>query len=399
MEEMQSRTPLGELEARWERLQVRMRQESVDGALVIQNADRFYFSGTIQQGQLYIPAHGKPLLMVRKDFDRARQESAVPRIEAFSSPRQLPSILRQHGIPLPETLGLELDVLPAGQYLSLAGLLEKTRIVDLSQAIRMVRAVKSDYEIERIRKAAEFSDRLAAAVPSILREGMPEIELAGRIEAEARKWGHQGLVRMRLFGGEMFYGHVMAGKTAARPSYLASPTGGAGVNPAMSQGASLRPIGRNEPVLVDLVFTLEGYLSDHTRIFSIGELPGELVEAHNAMITVEHAVQEAARPGVKAGDLYELAFSIADAHGLGDYFMGTGEQRIRFVGHGIGLELDEYPFLARGQELVLEAGMVIALEPKVVLPEKGVMGVENTHVVTESGLWQLGRFQESIVVL
>jgi Xaa-Pro aminopeptidase len=389
----------GELEARWERLQARMRQESVDGALVIQNADRFYFSGTIQQGQLYIPAHGKPLLMVRKDFDRARQESAVPRIEAFSSPRQLPSILRQHGIPLPETLGLELDVLPAGQYLSLAGLLEKTRIVDLSQAIRMVRAVKSDYEIERIRKAAEFSDRLAAAVPSILREGMPEIELAGRIEAEARKWGHQGLVRMRLFGGEMFYGHVMAGKTAARPSYLASPTGGAGVNPAMSQGASLRPIGRNEPVLVDLVFALEGYLSDHTRIFSIGELPGELVEAHNAMITVEHAVQEAARPGVKAGDLYELAFSIADAHGLGDYFMGTGEQRIRFVGHGIGLELDEYPFLARGQELVLEAGMVIALEPKVVLPEKGVMGVENTHVVTESGLWQLGRFQESIVVL
>ncbi len=392
-------TPPDELQARWQKLQAYMQEEAIDGALILQNADLFYFSGTIQQGQLYIPARGNPVLMIRKDFERARTESALPQVVSFSGPRELPKILGQHGIAVPGRLGLELDVLPANQYLKYIDLLEKTRIIDISHAIRMVRAVKSDYEIGLIRKAAHYSDRLAEAVPSILKEGITEIELAGRIEAEARKWGHQGLVRMRLFGAELFYGHVMAGATAAEPSYLASPTGGAGVNAAMAQGSSLRPIRRHEPVLVDLVFVLDGYLSDHTRIFSVGELPEDLVAAHNAMIAVQDTIKQAALPGTEAGDLYELALSKAKAYGLDEYFMGTGEQRIRFVGHGIGLELDEFPFLARGQKLPLEAGMIIALEPKVIFPGRGVVGIENTHVVTQEGLSQLGRFQESIVVV
>jgi Xaa-Pro aminopeptidase len=392
-------TPSAELRLRWGKLQERLQKEKIGGALILQNADLFYFSGTIQQGQLYVPERGEPLLMVRKDFDRARHESALQEVISFSSPRELPEILKKFGLPVPEVLGLELDVLPASQYLNLSRLLEGTRMVDVSHAIRMIRAVKSEYEVDIIRQAARLSDRLAASVPDFLEEGVTEIELAGKIEAKAREWGHQGLVRMRLFGGELFYGHVMAGKTAASPSFLSSPTGGAGVNPAIAQGASLRPIGRGEPVLVDLVFVHDGYMSDHTRIFSIGELPQDLMEAQNAMIGVQEAVKKAARPGVAAGDLYDLAFSKAEEAGFGDYFMGSGEQRIRFVGHGIGLELDEFPFLARGQKLPLAAGMVIALEPKVVIPDKGVLGIENTHVVTEEGLLQLGEYQESVVVV
>lgn len=399
MENTQHYTPLSELRERQEKLQAHLQQEGIAGALLFQNADRFYFSGTIQQGQLYIPARGEPVLMVRKDYQRARRESALPQVAAFHSLRKLPGILEDYGLAEPDVLGLEMDVLPANQYFNLTRLLQKTRMVDISHAIRMVRAVKSDYEIGLIRKAAHFSDRLAAMVPSVLREGITEIELAGKIEAEARKWGHQGLVRMRLFGGELFYGHVMAGATAAAPSFLASPTGGAGVSPAMAQGSSLRPIGRNEPVLVDLVFAMDGYLSDHTRIFSMGDPPEELAAAHNAMLEVQAAVKEAARPGVAAGDCYDIAMACAADHGLGDFFMGVGPRRIRFVGHGIGLELDEYPFLAKGQEMPLEAGMVIALEPKAILPEKGVVGIENTHVVTANGLEQLGSFREDIVIV
>src|SRR6056297_3321403 len=128
----QSLTPRAELEARRQRLQARMQQEAIDGTLIIQNADLFYFSGTIQQGQLYIPARGEPVLMVRKDLGRARRESALPQITAFSSPRQLPEILAQHDIPVPGTLGLEMDVLPANQYLNFIRLLENTRMTDIS---------------------------------------------------------------------------------------------------------------------------------------------------------------------------------------------------------------------------------------------------------------------------
>ncbi len=337
--------------------------------------------------------------MVRKDIDRARAESAIARIVPFSSPREIPDILEQHGIGRPAALGLEFDVLPTSQYLSFSRLFDTSRMVDISTGIRMNRAVKSPYEIGLIRKAAGFSDRLAAAVPSLLKEGMTEIELAGRIEAEARKWGHQGIVRMRLWGAELFYGHVMAGAAAAAPSYLSSPTGGIGVNPAIAQGSSMRPIRRHEPVLVDLVFALDGYLSNHTRIFSLGDLPAELTAAHNAMIDIQEIIKAAAKPGVTGGELYDLAVTEAGARGLGDYFMGVGDQRIRFIGHGVGLELDEFPFLAKGQQMPLETGMIIALEPKIILPEKGVVGVENTHVVTETGLEQLGTFREEIVIV
>ncbi len=399
MENRNARTPFSELCIRLEKLQQSMREQEIGGALILQNADLFYFSGTVQQGQLYIPAEGEPVLMIRKDFERAKSESHLRQVISFQSPRQFPEILEQQGLAVPAKLGMELDVLPARQYLSFADMLEQTRIVDISRSIRLVRAVKSSYEVNLIREAARFSDHLAGFVPEVLREGMTEVELAGRIEAEARRCGHQGLVRMRLFGGELFYGHVMAGATAAEPSYLASPTGGAGVSPAMGQGASLRPIGRHEPVLVDLVFVLDGYLSDHTRIFSIGELPEDLAAAHNAMLEVQEMVKKAARPGVQAGDLYEMALAKAEDYGLGEYFMGAGEQRIRFVGHGVGLELDEFPFLARGQKLSLEAGMVIALEPKAILPGKGVVGIENTHVVTENGLEQFGTWPEAVKVL
>ncbi len=399
MENAQQYTPLTELQARRKKLQKHLVRQNIDGALILQNADLFYFSGTSQQANLYIPAEGEPLLMVRKDIERAKTESAISPVIPFSSPREIPGILKDHGIPLPGKMGMELDVLPTNQYFSFSRFLEKTELVDVSTAIRMIRSVKSEYEIALIRKSASLSDRLAAEVPLLLKEGMTEVELAGLIEGKARKWGHQGITRMRLFGAEMFYGHVMAGPAAAAPSYLASPTGGIGLNPSFAQGPSMNPIRPNEPILVDVVFALDGYLSDHARIFSIGKLPDFLVEAHRAMLDIQNTIKEAAVPGAITGDLYELAVSKAQSRGLGDYFMGAGDQRIRFIGHGVGLEVDEFPFLAKGQKMPLEKNMVIAVEPKAIFPGKGVVGVENTHVVTENGLEQLGTFREDIIVL
>lgn len=392
-------TPVSELRTRHEKLQEQLQQQDIDGVLILQKADLFYFSGTAQQANLYIPAQGNPVLMVKKDFERAGMESTLDQIVSFSNPGEIPGILKDHGIQLPAKLGMELDVIPANFYFSFARLFDKAEITDISTSIRMIRAVKSDYEIERIREAARFSDRVAGTVPGLLREGIPEIELAGRIEAEARKLGHQGIVRMRLWGNELFYGHVMAGPSAAVPSYLASPTGGPGLNPAIAQGAGMRPVSRHEPLLVDLVFALDGYNSDHTRIFALGDLPDDLVKAHKVMLEIQEAIKQTARPGTAAGDLYEMAINMAAENGLADYFMGAGDQRIQFVGHGIGLELDEFPFLARGQKMPLEAGMIIALEPKAVFPEKGVVGIENTHVVTEEGLEQLGSFREDIIMV
>lgn len=392
-------TPAREIEARIQRLRSRLREEGVDGALLVQNVDLFYFSGTLQQAHLYVPLEGPPLLLVRKSLERARSESPLERIQAISSPRELPDLLTENGLPLPEVLGLEMDVLPANLYLAYTRIFPAARTVDVSPAIRTVRAVKSPFEIERIRHAARMADEVAASLSTHIRPGMTEVELAGLVEAEARRRGHQGIVRMRMWGGEMFYGHLMAGPPAAEPSYLASPTGGAGLSPAVAQGAGFAHLRPEEPILLDYVFAWNGYIADHTRIFAIGGLPGDLVEAHGAMLAVQEAVKKAGRPGVPAGDLYALAVDTAGKLGYGEWFMGTAERRIRFVGHGVGLELDEYPFLAEGQRMPLEAGMVVALEPKLVIPGRGVVGIENTHLVTENGFEQLTGFDEAVQIL
>jgi len=167
----------------------------------------------------------------------------------------------------------------------------------------------------------------------------------------------------------------------------------------VAQGSSFRPIRRHEPILFDYVFAHNGYLSDHARIFTIGHLPEDLEQAHDTMIKVQNTIKATARPGMPSGDLYTLALEQATAAGYGDNFMGVGDQRIRFVGHGVGLELDEFPFLAQGQSLPLEEGMVIALEPKLIFPERGVVGIENPLVVTDKGVEELTRFEERVITI
>jgi Xaa-Pro dipeptidase len=392
-------TPKSEIDQRIDKLKKQLEDNSIDAALMVQRADLFYFTGTVQDAHLCVPVDGDPILMVFKSLERAIAESPLSCIAPLDSPKDIVEILNQYGYVLPQSIGLELDVLPTNLYFNFQHLFAGRNLVDISDPIRRVRSIKSPYEIEMMRRAAVLSDQVAARVPGLLREGITELELAGQIEAEARKLGHQGIVRMRMWGSEMFYGHLLAGPSGAVPSFLSSPTGGTGANPAVAQGPGFRPIRRHEPVLVDYVFALNGYYSDHARIFSIGELPDELMAAHTAMLDVQALIKKTAKPGVKSGDIYDLALERAKELGYDKNFMGVGKKRIRFVGHGVGVELDEYPFLAAGQNLELQENMTLALEPKLIFPEKGVVGIENTHRVTENGLEQFGRFQDEITVI
>ncbi|MFQ6015495.1 MAG: M24 family metallopeptidase [Anaerolineae bacterium] len=396
---MNNYTPRSELEGRIGRLQAHLAADGFDGALILQKADLFYFSGTIQQSHLYIPVEGLPLLMTRRSFERARRESALERVVPLRSPRELLGLWEEHGYSRPKRLGMELDVLPTNLYLGYQQILEGTELIDVSHQVRTVRAIKSPYELDLIRRAAQLADKVNAAVREYLVKGISEVELAGKIEAVARREGHQGVVKMRLWNNDMFYGHLLAGEAAAVPSYLVSPTGGIGLSPAVAQGSSLSPIQRGEPVLCDYTSVWNGYIVDQTRIFAIGGLSDDLRRGHEAMLQVQEAIREAAKPGVTGGELYELAVGLTQRLGYGENFMGYDEDRVNFVGHGVGLELDEYPFLAKGQKMALEEGMVVAVEPKLIFPGVGVVGIEDTHVVTQEGLEPLTFSEEGIVVV
>jgi Xaa-Pro dipeptidase len=391
--------PLEELMGRLGKLRQAMDKGGIDGALVVQKTDLFYFTGTSQQGWLYLPREGAPLLMVFKEYERARQESPLTEIVSIVGMKSIPQVLADYGYAQPRVLGLELDVLPVNLYVQYAKIFTGAQLVDLSTEIRLVRAIKSEFELVKMKAAAIGADRVAARAAELIAAGKTEVALAGELEGYARSLGHQGIVRMRMWNNELFYGHLMAGDGAAVPSYLASPTGGVGVSGAIGQGPGMRVIGRREPILVDYVFALDGYLADHTRIFALGPIDSRLQEAHQAMLDIQEEIKVFAKPGVSSGEIYEHMVARAGAMNCSDHFMGVGERRIRFTGHGIGLELDEFPFIAKGQTLPLAVGMVIALEPKAIFPGLGVVGIENTHVVTAQGLQPLTLYPDAIIIL
>ena len=142
----------------------------------------------------------------------------------------------------------------------------------------------------------------------------------------------------------------------------------------------------------------EGDIADFTRIFSLGTLPRELARAYDVALRAQEAVKAAARPGVPCTTVWAAAETVAEKSSLAAHFMGHGEGRVRFVGHGVGLELDELPILG-DNDLALAEGMVFALEPKFVLPGFGAIGVENTFVMRADGLEALTSAPEHVVDL
>jgi len=389
-------TPETEIANRISNLQVHLRENGISVAFMMQLIDRFYFSGTIQDGVLIIPAEGDPRYLCRRSVERAKSESPLE-IVPFKSFKEIPLQVESMGASVAGKLGLELDVIPAALYSRFQSLFDVSGWTDLGHLVRTVRAIKSPYEIERIRAAGIQVGRVMERASEVLKAGITDVKFASQLEARARELGHQGILRMRGFNQELFYGHIFSGEDAALISHLDAPLGGKGMNPSVAQGAGLRTIHRGEPVVVDFVGNVGGYLIDQTRIMVIGDLDDDLTEGFNQARSIADAVVSTAGPGVPWSALYDLSIQTAKELGVDERFMGLPGEQVRFVGHGIGLEVDEYPFLAPRLDGPLTEGMVFALEPKVFHPGKGITGIEDTYLVNEDGLERLTVTEREII--
>ncbi len=398
-------TPAGELRARAARLQALMREAGFDGVMVTHNADVFYLSGAVQQAQLYLPVEGWPMLMVRKHPGRATLSSALDEgsVVAVRSLRELPALIMEAG-PAPKRIGFLLDTLPVLTYQAYQKALAPlgAELGDASMLVRRVRAIKSEFEVEQIRRAADVADAGVRAAAVHLRQGATEVEVAAQVEAALRIAGHSGTLRMRFYGQEMHMGHLLAGASGAVPSFMNSPTGGYGQGPWAPYGAGPRTIRRGEPVFLDYCGEWGGYIADQTRMLSVGRLSSFWLDAYAAMREVEDHLEREVRPGTTSGQVFDMAVERAAQLGYGDNFMGPPEeelpgQRVPFVGHGVGLELDEWPPLQRGTDAPLEAGMVLAVEPKLLFTGRGAIGIEDTYLLTAGGLVALTHSSREIV--
>jgi len=375
-------------------LQDSLRAKGLAGALLLDAVDVLYYSGTRQNGALWVPAGAAPVLLVRKSFARARAEGAIRDVRPFPPSKELAATLEARG-----RVGTPFDAAPQATLDWWRKQLPAMELVDLSAAVRVQRAVKSPMEIAAQRDAAGRLGAVFAEIPTFLRAGMRELDLSVEIESRLRRRGSEGAPRMRGFNNEMSAGIAVAGAAAAEPGCFDGPVVGQGLHAAYPAGSSERVIQRGEPVLVDYCCVYKGYVADMTRVAVIGELAPELLRAHRIAVAIQDEVAAGLVPGAIPAELWERARAHAEREGLGDKFMGPPGDQAKFVAHGIGLELDELPVLAPGFKEPLVAGQVVAVEPKFVFPGLGAVGVENDYAVAAGGGDRLCELSDAVMVV
>lgn len=383
-----------ELQLRWKKIQEQMIKEEVEVCLLSSSVNLFYSAGRVFNGYVYIPRKGEPVFFVRRPAGLTEG-----RVVYIRKPEDILEKLVKLGVPLPATLALEADSLTFNEYERLAAIFPEVVKKNASQLMRRVRAIKTPYEIERMRESGIKHAAVYSHVESVYREGMTDDELSIDLESIARRLGNLGI--FRIFGSsmEIFMGSVLAGENADNPSPYDFAMGGEGLNTSLPVGANGTLLRPGMTIMIDLGGNFTGYMTDMTRVFSVRELHSDLAkEAHQVSIDIQEAIKRMARPGIAVKALYEIAQDLVKEHHLEKYFMGH-RQQAGFIGHGVGIEINEIPVIAPRSEHVLEEGMTFALEPKFVIPGVGAVGIENTFVVRDYGLEQLTNYEERIQAL
>ena len=382
-----------ELELKWRRIQQAMRQEEADGCLLTMNVNLYYVSGQVFNGYFYLPAEGRPYWFVKR--------LTVPetnQVHVIRKPEQMPELFRDLNLAMPRKLLLEEDELSYNEYIRLQHVFLAEATGNASALIRHIRMIKTPWEIEQMRISARRHEAVYREIPACYRPGMRDVEL--QIEIEKRMRMHGSLGYFRAFGSNMdiFMGSLLAGENAGEPSPFDFALGGKGIHASGPLGANGTLLREGTTVMADMSGNYTAYQTDMTRVFSIGKLPDRAYRVHRVALEIQARMERTAKPGVSCAELYRDALAMAGQEGLKDCFMGTHLQA-KFVGHGVGLEINELPVLTTRSKDILQPGMTFAFEPKFVLAGIGAVGIENTFLVTDSGVEKMTLLDENIIEL
>lgn len=383
---------LPELKQRRDKIRSLMAQQGIDAALITCNVNLIYTYGRVVSGYLYLPLHAPARLFIKRPNNVTGEY-----VHPIRKPEQLPELLMECGLSIPSKLMLEGDELTFTEYNRLAACFPQTEVVPCGTSlIRKARSIKTDMEIEMFRRSGIAHAKAYEQIPSVYQPGMTDRQLSVEIERLMRLEGGLGIFRTFGQSMEIFMGSLLAGDNATNPSPYDFALGGRGLDPSLPIGVDGSFLQLGQSFMVDMGGNFYGYMGDMSRVFSIGRLPEKAYAAHQTCLEIQEAVAEKAKPGVVCEDLYNIAIDMVTKAGFADYFMGT-TQKAKFIGHGIGLEINEMPVLAPRMKQELEPGMVFALEPKIVLPGIGPVGIENSWAVTAEGVEKLTLCKEEIV--
>jgi len=382
---MQPKVPSSELHERINRLRTLMDKTNPEWELIaiIGKINQYYFTGTMQDGMLLIPCDDEAVYWVHRSLERALDESRFPNIRHMNSYRD---IAKETG-KLSSTVYLEKELVPLGLLERLKKYLPFDNIMGVDMDLSKIRAVKSAYELSLMEQAGEIHRRvLEERAPKFLREGMSEVEFVSELNSVLIEEGHQGVVRFGMFDTEIVTGQIGFGESSIYPTYFNGPGGNYGMSPAVPVlGSRSRKLNKGDLVFVDIGCGVDGYHTDKTMTYMYGgSIPEKAIEAHERCVEVQNEMAKMLKPGVVPSEIYESIMSSLEPEFL-ENFMGFKDRKVKFLGHGIGLQIDEMPVIAKGFDCPMQEGMVFALEPKKGIENVGMVGIENTFVVTPGG--------------
>ena len=382
-----------DLRIRQERVQCFLKEQAVDACLINSFINIYYLTGKVFDGYIYLPNEGEPVCFVRKPTTIEDE-----RVVFIYKPEDIPALLRERNITLPKTVGLEADQLTYNEYVRLEAVFNPEKVANATTILRRSRILKTPWEIEQFRHSAARHSEVYGWIPSLFKSGMTDLEFQCEIERAMRKQGSIGI--FRAFGSNMdiFMGSLLTGDNAATPSPCDFALGGGGSHACLPIGANGSLIKEGQSVMVDMAGNFTAYLTDMTRVYACGALPDIAYRAHQVSIDMHQWLMKEAKPGVSCASIYIQSLEMVKAANLSDYFMGIAQQA-KFVGHGVGMEINELPVMTGRSKDLLQTGMVFAYEPKFVLPGIGAVGIENTYLVAETGLEKLTISEEAIINL
>lgn len=375
------------------RLQQAMAEEGIEACILSTAVNVFYITGCVYNGYFYLPAEGDPIHFVKRPEGITFDNTIYIR-----KPEQIAEELQSRNIMLPQTVLLETDVLSYGESVRLMKTLGVCETANASALMRRLRSVKTEFEISQTRDCARRHEVVYKLIPSIYRKGMTDIELQIEIERLMRLHGSIGIFRSYGENMDIYMGSILAGENAEAPSPFDFALGGAGTSPVLPLGASGVKLQQGQTIMVDMAGNYSPWMTDMTRVFSVGKTLDIAYRAHQVSMDIHNYVMDIAKPGTSCAELYNVSMEMVKKNNLEAYFMGT-KQQAKFIGHGVGLEINEPPvFTPRSKEL-LEPNIIFALEPKFVIPEVGAVGIENTYLVTGDGIEKLTVLEEDMIEL
>jgi len=385
--------PGQESASRLRKLQQTITNANADACIITSPVNQFWLCGFIFDGYMMLFPEGDPLLFVKRPAGMTDE-----RVKQIRKPEQIPDMLRDADMRLPQRVLIESDLLSYSSAKRLQAALEMPEVINVSGEMRRLRAVKSEYELNQIRESAQIHTRVYELIPSLYRKGMTDLELQIEIEREMRLHGSVGIFRSFGENMEIFMGSMLAGDNAQAASPYDYALGGKGISPLLPLGANGTPLVSGTTLMVDMAGNYRPWMDDMSRTYAIEEAPDMAREAHQLSIDIIHAIEKTTKAGTPCADLYLLAEKMVQEKGMQRYFMGTSQQA-KFIGHGVGIEINEPPVLTPRSKEILESGMVIAVEPKFVLPGIGPVGIENTYIVHENGLEKITLCEEALITL